>query len=370
MKPIWKYGLVWTALLAVVLIVGACSNKAEPDGADRAAPSAATSDAASANGAAAGADKTDAAATNAGGTDASTNTTAADAAKTGAEPQTQMFEAANGAVEVPVNPQRIVTLAPNYAGYLLALGITPVGVPEFTLGNPYLKSGLEGVANLGANAALEPDVEQVLELKPDLIIALTAVKNLEQLAKIAPIVTFETTKNNKEVLLDLGRLTNREEQARAWLDQWERKIDGLKPQIEAVAQGRTFSIMYPSAKGVYIFREGYGRGTEILYDDFGLSMPAKAEQAFEAGKGFSVVSLESLPELAGDFIFTAPWLGDATGADTVYGSAVWKGLPAVKEGRAFAVDYNIFTFSDPFSWEGQLEIILDQLLPDRDKTSK
>jgi iron complex transport system substrate-binding protein len=274
-----------------------------------------------------------------------------------------MFTAANGAVEVPETPQRIVVLAPNYAGYLFALGISPNGVPDFTMGNPYLKSKLQGVVNLGVNAPNEPTIEQVLALKPDLIIALTVIKTLDQLEKIAPTVTFESTKNNKELLLDLGKLTNREEQAKAWLNKWEEKISQYKTRIEEVANGRTFSIMYPSAKGIYMFREGYGRGTEILYGDFGLRMPDAAKSAFEPGKGFSIVSLESMPELAGDFIFAAPWLGDASGANTVYESPIWKGLPAVKEGRVFHIDYNIFTFSDPYSWEGQLEIILDKLLP-------
>ncbi|MDF2660585.1 MAG: iron(3+)-hydroxamate-binding protein fhuD [Paenibacillus sp.] len=279
--------------------------------------------------------------------------------------KTKTFIAANGAVEVPANPLRIVALAPNYAGYLLALGITPIGVPEFTLGNPYLKTKLGGVANLGANGATEPTIEQVLELKPDLIIGLTAVKNTEQLQKIAPVVTFESTKNNKELMLDLGKLTNREQQAQAWLAQWEKNISRYKPQIEAIAKGRTFSILYPSAKGIYMFREGYGRGTEILYGDFGVAMPEAAKRTFEPGKGFSLVSLESLPDLAGDFIFASPWLGDAAGAGTVYDSPIWKGLPAVREGRVFHVDYDIFTFSDPYSWEGQLGIILDKLLPGR-----
>lgn len=279
--------------------------------------------------------------------------------------KTKTFNAANGAVEVPASPTRILALAPNFAGYLLALGISPIGVPEFTLGNPYLKAKLEGAANLGANGATEPTIEQVLELKPDLIIGLTAVKNTDQLQKIAPVVTFETTKNNKELLLDLGKLTNREQQAQAWLAQWEKNISRYRPQIEAIAKGRTFSILYPSAKGVYMFREGYGRGTEILYGDFGVAMPEAAKRTFEPGKGFSLISPESLPELAGDYIFAAPWLGDAAGAATVYDSPIWKGLPAVKEGRVFHVDYDIFTFSDPYSWEGQLEIIVDKLLPGR-----
>ncbi|GAA3409823.1 ABC transporter substrate-binding protein [Paenibacillus hodogayensis] len=281
--------------------------------------------------------------------------------------RTKTFQAVNGNIEVPEKPERIVTLAPNYAGYLLAMGIKPIGVPDFTFGNPYLKPKLEGVANLGANAATEPTVEQILELKPDLIIALTTLKNTEQLQKIAPVVTFETVKNNKELLLDLGKLTNREAEAKAWLAKWEAGIDGYKSQVQSIAKGKTFSILYPSAKGIYVFREGYGRGTEILYGDFGVEMPEAAKRAFEPGKGFVMVSLEKLPELAGDYIFASPWLGDAAGAATVYESAIWKGLPAVKEGRAYQVDYNIFTFSDPYSWEGQLDIILDKLLPGRQK---
>ncbi|MDF2726008.1 MAG: iron(3+)-hydroxamate-binding protein fhuD [Paenibacillus sp.] len=337
-KVMHSYGWVWVVLMLLVLVLGACGKQPEPEKA--ASPAAASN-------------------TDAG---KQTNTPASNA------PTTKMFKAANGTIEVPDKPQRIVTLAPNYAGYLLTLGVAPLGVPEFTLGNPYLKGKLDNVVNLGANAAIEPALEQVLALKPDLIIGLTALKNVEQLSKIAPVVTFEATKNYKEVLTDLGKLTNKETQAKAWLDQWDAKMKRLKPQVDAVVKGKSFSIMYPSAKGIYLFREGYGRGTEILYGEFGLKMPEKAAQTFKEGQGFSVVSTENLPELAGDFIITAPWLGDAAGAGTVYDSPIWKGLPAVKSGQAYNVDYNIFTFSDPFSWQGQLTIILDQLLPNRDKS--
>ncbi len=276
--------------------------------------------------------------------------------------ETRSFTAENGEVDVPVKPERIVLLAPNYAGYLLALGITPIAVPEFTLGNPYLQDELADVENLGATAAIEPSVEQIAALEPDLIIGLTALKNTEQLEKVAPVVLFAPTKNNREVLRDLGVLTQREEEAGKWLEQWDAKIDGYKDEVEAAANGKTFSIMYPSDKGVYMFREGYGRGTEILYGDFGLNMPERAEKAFEEGQGFVLLSLEVLPEMAGDYIFYAPWLGNAEGASAVFESEMWKGLPAVAEDRAFPVDYNIFTFSDPYSWEGQLEILMGLLL--------
>ncbi|MBO9607403.1 MAG: ABC transporter substrate-binding protein [Paenibacillaceae bacterium] len=329
-----EYGIWLSIALIMTLLLGACGNRTEQNGAASSSPGAAA--------------------------------TASPTAQPGASAQpaagaTRSFTAANGTVQVPAQPKRIVALAPNYAGYLLALGVTPVAVPAFTLGNPYLTDKLKEVTNLGDNAPTEPSLEKVLALNPDLIVAIDVLKNREQLEKIAPVVTFEATKNNRELLLALGTLTNREEQAKSWLKSWDDRIAKLKPQVQAAAAGKTISVMYPSAKGIYMFREGYGRGTEILYGDFGLKMPEQAAQTFEAGKGFSLVSLESLPQLAGDIIFSAPWLGDMAGANTVYDSAVWKGLPAVKEGRSYQVDYNIFTFSDPYSWEGQLKIIVDKL---------
>ncbi|MFC4599863.1 ABC transporter substrate-binding protein [Cohnella hongkongensis] len=334
----WKSYFTGMTVIVLLLLVAACGNGADP-----------------ANSASGGASPGLAEQTPESGGEAAPSAPEAEAGL-------RTFTAANGTVEVPERPERIVALAPNYAGYLLALGVTPVGVPNFTLGNPYLTDKLKQAVDLGENAPTEPSIEQVLELKPDLIVAIHVLKNLELLEKVAPIVTFESTMNNRELLLALGTLTRREDEAKAWLQGWDEQIAALKPEIEAAVQGRTVSVMYPSAKGIYLFRQGYGRGTEILYGDFGLSMPEKAAQSFEEGKGFFLASLESLPELAGDIIFSAPWLGDSAGADTVYDSPIWKNLPAVKSGYAYQVDYDIFTFSDPFSWQGQLDIIADKLL--------
>lgn len=72
------------------------------------------------------------------------------------------YQAVNGEVSIPRNPQRVVVIADSYVGYFLALGIKPVAVSEHALLNPYFEGYLDGVANMGDGKS----VEKILEQRP------------------------------------------------------------------------------------------------------------------------------------------------------------------------------------------------------------
>ncbi|KQN97681.1 AraC family transcriptional regulator [Paenibacillus sp. Leaf72] len=269
---------------------------------------------------------------------------------------TVTYTGADGEVDIPRNPQRIVVLTHAYVGYFMALGINPVGAPTMTMGNPYYKGQIDDVEDIGSPAAF--DVEKIITLNPDLIIAIKGTDKLEDMSKIAPVVTIEYGKKNyKEQLLEFGKLTNRIDKAQQWVDAWEQKIAEYKPQVIKAVGDQTVSVLSQYDKSVYVYGEGYGRGTEILYDEFGLQAPP----AFDLKLGWAEISLEKLSEFAGDYIFTSP---DATGtADTspMYDSDLWKGLPAIKNNRVFYLDKDSAAFNDPITLEAMLPIIVDSL---------
>jgi iron complex transport system substrate-binding protein len=164
-------------------------------------------------------------------------------------------------------------------------------------------------------------------------------------------------------MLELGKLTNREDAAKAWVTNWEAQISEWKPKVEAAVGDRTVSILNPYAKGLYVFGHNYGRGGEILYGEFGLKAPTKAQaEAIDSGTGFASISMEVLPEYAGDIIFTSPWSGDTSDSEVVYSNTLWENLPAVKEGHVFQLDNTSDTYNDPITLEGQLKFITDSLL--------
>ncbi len=83
---------------------------------------------------------------------------------------TREYVSENGPIEIPADPKRIVALtnAPN----ILAMDVELVGVDEWTKANPLFADRLEGVQTVS-----DEKLEEVLALKPDLIIAGSTMKN-------------------------------------------------------------------------------------------------------------------------------------------------------------------------------------------------
>jgi iron complex transport system substrate-binding protein len=270
------------------------------------------------------------------------------------------FQDSVGEVQIPKNPQRIVDTTAFYTGYFLALGVKPVGVLAGAADNPYFEGMLDGAEIIGDE--LSP--ESILALNPDMIIVYAGAENVDKLKEIAPVVAIQYgAKNYKDQMIDFGKLTNKNDEAKAWVAQWEAKIAELKPQVQAVVGDKTVSILNPYAGGLYVFGHNYGRGGEIIYGEFGLKAPAEAQkEAIDSGTGWASISLEKLPEFAGDIIFTCPWSGDTTDPKIVYDNPIWEGLPAVKAGNVFQLNPNADTYNDPVSLEAQLEFISTSLL--------
>ncbi|GGE26759.1 iron(3+)-hydroxamate-binding protein FhuD [Pullulanibacillus camelliae] len=286
------------------------------------------------------------------------NDTAGTAKKEGKK-ATITYKASNGTVKIPAYPKRIVVTEPDYVGDFLQLGIKPVGVTAATFKNPYFKGKLDGIESIGQT----PNTEKILSLNPDLIIALDTDQNVKKYEKIAPTIAIPFGKMPiREELRTFAKLTGREKQANQWIAEWDKKIAKDKPIVQKHLNGKTVSIIQPYAKGMYIFGDNYGRGGDILYRELGLQAPAEAQKnVIDDGPGFASISLEKLPQYAGDYIFTAPWAGDNADPDKIYKSDIWQSLPAVKNQRVFHVDPVSSYFTDPVSLEQQLKFIMNKL---------
>ena len=99
------------------------------------------------------------------------------------ESKTFTYQSETGPIEVPKDPQRIIALTngPN----VLALDANIVGIDEWTNTNPLFAERLEGV-----EIVTEDNLEKIIELEPDLIIAGSYMKNIDKLNEIAPTVAY------------------------------------------------------------------------------------------------------------------------------------------------------------------------------------
>jgi len=102
--------------------------------------------------------------------------------------ETRTISTTFGEVEIPANPQRIVTTHYIATQPLLDLGVIPVGSGNIDQANTTYWETLKDIPFVTAGAEL--NIEQVAALKPDLIFEINIAdeKRIEQLRQIAPVI--------------------------------------------------------------------------------------------------------------------------------------------------------------------------------------
>ncbi|EGL16361.1 MULTISPECIES: iron-hydroxamate ABC transporter substrate-binding protein [Paenibacillus] len=277
--------------------------------------------------------------------------TASAASKSG----TFTYESENGPVEVPSNPQRVVVLTRFLTGNVMALGVPLVGVDEMSKENPNFEEKLKNI-----EAVSDESLEKIIELKPDLIIGLSDIKNIDKFKKIAPTVTYTYGKvDYLKQQLEVGKLLNKEKEAQAWVDDFKARTQKAGDEIKAkIGADATVSVIETFNKQLYVYGDNFGRGTEILYQAFGLRMPDKVKEATKK-EGYFALSTEVLKDYMGDYVIFSK---NAEEDNSFQKTETYKNIPAVQNNRVYEADAKAFYFNDPLSMEYQLKFFMQHFL--------
>ncbi|MEU7255651.1 iron-siderophore ABC transporter substrate-binding protein [Streptomyces rimosus] len=256
---------------------------------------------------------------------------------------THRVRTAQGEVTVPNRPRRVVVLDTAELDSAITLGVTPVGATRSDVagGFPgYLPkdkvAGIEDVGKIGA-----PNLEAVAALKPDLILTskVRDGKRYEQLKAIAPTVMTETTgypwKQNFATHADaLGRIPQARRTVAAYQAHAKRVTAALGG---AAAAKRTTTNVVRFVEGADTRIYGCRSYIGTVLNDVGTGPTSVVEGAPD---GLMVeVSAEQMNKADADALFyTAYGSPEKSGEKQVTGGALWKNMHAVKSGRAFRVD--------------------------------
>ena len=253
-------------------------------------------------------------------------------------------------------PENIVVLDVQYLDQLLALGTQPIGtvyagtdqaLPDYLgdlPGDPTLLGTYE-----------EPNIEQILSLEPDLIIATDAQEGIhDQLESIADTIVLDRMEDWKTVQLKMGELLGQQEQAQKIVDDYNEKVSGLKEELAETVAGETVALIRPRDDMIRLHTVDH-RTAAILYDDLGLTPPELAEDHTDTS---SMISIEILPEMDADHFFL---LQDDTNAELTaefMDTSVWKGLKAVTEDHVYEKDTALWVgYYSPIA----LDLVVDQI---------
>lgn len=259
--------------------------------------------------------------------------------KQGAAQAKRTLTHALGTIEVDADIQRVVTLERSFSDHLVSLGIVPVGAVVRDGGDfePYLAPQLKGTASVGQSTA--PNLEKILELKPQLIIATDTdhSKSYETLKQIAPtlIVKSEEMENDwRAVYLRIADAVNKQKKAEADLKAFDDRLALLKPKLDAAMKDKTVVFFKVTDKDTRVLGNLSPLG-KIAYGQLGLTYP----KSLKDEKNETKLAVEVLPELNPSTIFVMDTnVQDyANKLNEVLATPLWKNLQAVKDGRVSMV---------------------------------
>lgn len=259
------------------------------------------------------------------------------AAKTG-ENDKRQIEHAMGSTEITGTPTRVVTLFQGATDSVLALGIKPLGAVESWSEKPvyeYLRDQMEGVENLGVET--QPDLEAIIALKPDVIIASKArhEKIYSQLSEIAPTVMVSEVYLWKDTLDICAKALNKEAEEEKILSDWDEKTSYFKEKTKDKLADTTVSLVDFRGDHARIVYTGFAA---TVLEDMGINRP-DSQKGTEWG--VMLQSEEAIPQMEGDIIFDQTNLTEQENVDfrTKWTeNPLWSNLTAVKNNQVYPVN--------------------------------
>lgn len=256
-------------------------------------------------------------------------------------------------VTIPKEPQRIVSLIPSNTEIVFALGLGAkvVGVSD-------VDNYPEEVKNLPKVGGMEINVEKVLSLKPDLVLASTTngqvVNNLRKVGLNVLVVDANNLAQTYESFRLIGKATGTADAAEQLIEQME----SVKKDItEKIA-----SIPATERKKVWVELDPmlYTAGKETYIDEI-LTLAGGTNIIEE--KGWPQINQEEVISLNPDVILItyADYVKDAV--SQVKNRAAWKDVTAVKTGQVYDIHPDLISRPGPRVMDG-LKQIAQYLYPE------
>lgn len=202
-------------------------------------------------------------------------------------------------------PVRVAALDMNEADFLDQLGVPIAGMVKDYV--PHFLSRYRDDADVeDLGAIVQPNLERIYALKPDLILMTSIQANhYQELAQIAPTLHFDVDFRNsqsghintiKEHLLTLGRIFNKESLAQQKADELEAKVQEAR-RVTADRPERALIVLHNNgAFSSFGVQSRYG----FVFDALGVK-PASA--AIESGLHGQPISSEFIQQANPDIIY-------------------------------------------------------------------
>lgn len=249
--------------------------------------------------------------------------------------------------DAPGAAQRIISTAPGFTEILFAVGAADqvIAITDFCT---YPPEAVEGLPTIGAY--LNPDVERMLGLRPDLVVLLPAMEGLRQRMEAAGIRTLTAANESHEELLAsviaIGAVSGHEEEAANLHQQMVAELEGVRTAVEGKDRVPTLVVI---GRGSGDLAGIFAVGAGTFLDE--LLRAAGGRNVMEEARGlYPQVPLEEVIHLAPEVIVEVAVPPSNLAADEVM--EAWSHLtaiPAVRDGRVHVLSEDYMLIPGPRS---------------------
>ncbi|MCF2530907.1 ABC transporter substrate-binding protein [Yinghuangia soli] len=263
-----------------------------------------------------------------------------------------------GTTEIKAKPERIVALDNSLVEAVALLDrplVGGIGSYRDRKGFPeYLGAAVKDTKDVGPLD--NPNLEQIMALKPDLIISATVRHEAlyAQLSKIAPTVFVKTTGPQwKDNIKAVGQAIGEDEKAAAKLAAYEARAKKIGTAINAKANNPKVSVVrfVDGPTRIYLPKSFSG----IVLGDAGIARP---ENQRDPEKFNLEISEEQIGQADGDYIFVTAFSGGEARKAQFTANPLWARLKGVQDKHVYDVQDELWMTS--VSVQGA-HVILDDL---------
>ncbi|NDJ15975.1 iron-siderophore ABC transporter substrate-binding protein [Myxacorys almedinensis] len=276
------------------------------------------------------------------------------------EPSCHMIQHAAGETCIPHDPTRLITLSQLTLANAIALGVKPIGSASalnFELNDfpTYVKGETKEIRLLGQQG--NPNLEKILQLKPDLILGWEPDRKIYPLlAQIAPAILgkWKGPPSWREHFSFVAEALGKEEAAQQVWEHYYQRTKLLKAALGNQYEGKTISVISVSeGRGIIVSTKNSFEGS--ILNDVGLQRPQAQDVIAPLGR--FTVSEEKLEEADGDILFVA--LFDSRGRkmlENLQKKPLWKTLKSVQQNKVYLVEQ--------LTWGGSNLLAADAVIDD------
>ncbi len=234
-------------------------------------------------------------------------------------------------------PLRIISLAPNVTETIFTLGAQDKLIGR----TDYCDFPAEAADIASIGTLLQPSIEKILELNPDIIIASTHFSNelLTKLTELNLTVIVIDEMGSLDGLfqniLDIGLIVNKVQESKGVVFQLETRIAAVKAKLSGLKKPDVYYVISYGEYGDYT-----AGGDTFISEIIEL---AGGNNIAKDSIGWSY-SLEKIVEKNPDLIICSQYYNTKEGIESSTG---YKELPAVKNGNLFTIDNNLVDRQGP-----------------------